>query len=105
MGRPESIKEEDISAPMPRPLPQLDDSQINSNIQQQIASANLTRILNRVVQQVYGLEIFREAAVLIPLDLALLWLRTCKLSSRWLVWKPNSKDGVQVCHLASSLMS
>jgi hypothetical protein len=51
IGRPESIKEEDISAPMPQPLPQLDDSQINSNIQQQIANANLTRILNRVVQQ------------------------------------------------------
>ncbi|RDW68537.1 hypothetical protein BP5796_09194 [Coleophoma crateriformis] len=52
MGRPDSIREEDITAPLPTPLPALDSCQKNNNIHHQIAYANLTLILNRVVQQV-----------------------------------------------------
>lgn len=52
MGRPDSIREEDITAQLPTPLAALDSCQENTNIHQQIAYANLTIILNRVVQQV-----------------------------------------------------
>ncbi|KZF20282.1 hypothetical protein L228DRAFT_285007 [Xylona heveae TC161] len=52
MGRPESIREEDIDVPLPAPCSELDFPEAQSNIFHQMANVSLTRILNRIVRRV-----------------------------------------------------